>query len=225
VTRLLGRELAGVLFDKDGTLLDFHRTWDHAIGATLRELATDGRALEGAARAVGYDLAAGKVEDDSPIVAESNATIMGLLDGWLDTSEFESLLMAGAVASTRAATGATRLLETLVSGSVAVGVVTNDGEAVARQQLAHLGWAPHFAVVVGYDSGFGAKPAPGPVLAGLESMQVERTAAAMVGDSVHDVVAARDAGVLAVYLGSAPDICELADIVVSDLDEFASLLQ
>ena len=80
-------------------------------------------------------------------------------------------------------------------------------------------------MVVGYDSGFGAKPAPGLVLAGLKRMQVDRTAAAMVGDSSHDVVAARDAGVTAVYLGSAPDVSELADIVISDLVEFASLLE
>ena len=116
-------------------------------------------------------------------------------------------------------------METLVAADVAVGLVTNDSEIVAREQLAQLGWEPHFAAVVGYDSGFGTKPEPGPVLAGLECMGVDRGAAAMVGDSLHDVAAARDAGVLAVYLGTVPDVGALADLVVADLVELASLLE
>ena len=221
----MGRELDGVMFDKDGTLLDFHQTWDRAVGATLRELAPDATALAGAAGAVGYDLAGERVERDSPIVAESNATIMARLDDWLDTSEFESRLMANAVSTTRPATGARHLLETLVAAEVAVGLVTNDSEVVAREQLAQLGWERYFAAVVGYDSGFGAKPEPGPVLAGAECMGVDPGAAAMIGDSLHDVAAARDAGVLAVYLGTVTDIGALADLVVSNLVELASLLE
>lgn len=223
MTSVHGQTLTGVVFDKDGTLLDFHVTWDRAMGATLRRLAPSLAALEGAARAIGYDLARHVVEPSSPLLAESNATIMALLDPWLDTATFERVLDEEGAARAQPAVAAERLLDMLAAAPAVLGLVTNDSEKVARRQLAHLGWEARFSAVVGYDSGFGEKPDPGPVRAALGAMGVPGEAAAMVGDSYHDVVAALAAGVTAVYVGPSSELAELACLSVMDLAELAEV--
>jgi phosphoglycolate phosphatase len=223
MTSLDGGPPAGVVFDKDGTLLDFHLTWDLAMGAALSRLAPSAAALEGAARAIGYDLARQRVEPSSQLIAESNATIMALLEPWLDTSTYQRVLDEEGAGRARPAAAADALLDMLGAASVVLGLVTNDSEAVARRQLADLGWESRFAAVVGYDSGYGEKPDPGPVHAALVTMGVPGAAAAMVGDSRHDLVAARAAGVTAVYVGGCGDLAALADISVADLAELAAV--
>jgi phosphoglycolate phosphatase len=221
---LSGRPVEGVLFDKDGTLLDFHRTWDRALGATLHHLARDQGALEQAAAAIGYDLGGQTVRSTSPFVAGTNAVVMALLEPWLDVEHFEDTLMVHGVASAHPAAGAAELLESLVAESVAVGLVTNDSEQVARGQLDRLGWGVHFGVVVGCDSGFGEKPGPGPVNAGIAALGVSADTAALVGDSIYDIEAARAAGVTPVYVGRDDALRDLAEVAAPDLIELASLL-
>jgi len=131
MTSLDGGPLAGVVFDKDGTLLDFHLTWDMAMGSTLSRLAPSAAVLEGAARAIGYDLARQRVEPSSQLIAESNATIMALLEPWLDTSTFQRVLDEEGAGRARPAAAADALLDMLGAASVVLGLVTNDSEDVA----------------------------------------------------------------------------------------------
>ncbi|WP_342662245.1 HAD-IA family hydrolase [Rubellimicrobium thermophilum] len=51
-----------------------------------------------------------------------------------------------------------------------------------------------FGFVAGYDSGWGGKPGPGQLLAFAESAGLDPADCAMVGDSLHDLAAARAAG-------------------------------
>lgn len=219
-----GRSVTGLLFDKDGTLLDFHRTWDHAFGVALRELAADETSLRTAAAAVGYDLEAERVEPGSPVIAESNAVVMTLLERHIDVTDLEAVLLDLAVDSATPAPGADELVRSLRAAGAALAVVTNDSETVARRQLDHLGWGGVFDVVIGYDSGYGEKPDPGPVLAGVDHLGGSIEMVVMVGDTGHDLAAARRAEVTSVYVGRAPDLRDLADLAVADLFELASAI-
>ena len=67
--------LRGMIFDKDGTLVDFHGTWDPATGAGLRAATADEATLRAAADAIGYDLTTGTIRPDSIFVAETNDVI------------------------------------------------------------------------------------------------------------------------------------------------------
>jgi len=69
--------------------------------------------------------------------------------------------------------------------------------------MARLGLAQIVEFIAGYDSGFGAKPAAGPVLAFVRAIGVEAHEVAVVGDSIEDLVAARAAGAVAVGVRSA----------------------
>ena len=224
MTRLGGQRVDAVLFDKDGTLVDFHATWDRALGATLEQLTADGDSLQRAAAAVGYDLERRSVDPGSPFIAETNLVVMELLEPWLDVSRFEEVLAASAAASVTPAAGADQLLDRLATASVPTAVVTNDSEWLARSQLVRIGWDRIVAVVVGYDSGHGAKPDAEPVLAALDALGVRSDRAVLVGDSSHDIEAARRAGVVSIHVGAPGPLSTRADMAVADLAELASLI-
>ncbi len=216
--------LRAVLFDKDGTLIDFHRTWGPATGVGLRASAADGAALAAAAVAIGFDLATDSFRPDSAFIAESNDVILALLEPHLDLQAFGEACMVAARETTEAAAGLPQLLDALRSRDIALGIATNDWVEIADDQLQVLGWADRFDVVVGSDSGFGAKPEPGMLLGALARLGVAPEAALMVGDTAHDLHSGRAAGIETVLVTNghatgevAPDVAALADIVVESL--------
>ncbi len=231
----MARTLTGieaVVFDKDGTLVDFHRTWDPVIGRLLTELSGGDRsALEGAAQAVGYDLDAGTLTEASPVVADTNAAVAACLAPWFGRdrdapaflAEIEERFVEMIDSTVVGVKGAEALLRRLMEAELPVGLATNDSESSARRQLAALGWSDLFASVMGYDSGHGAKPAPDMVTASARALGVEPPAAAMVGDSAHDIEAGRVAGAVTVYVGSSAILGAVADVWIRDIIEVGDL--
>ena len=72
-------DIRGILFDKDGTLVDFHATW-FAIGDILALRAADGDRDKANALldAVGFDFEAHRFRADSVFAAGTNADIVRL---------------------------------------------------------------------------------------------------------------------------------------------------
>jgi phosphoglycolate phosphatase len=84
------------------------------------------------------------------------------------------------------------------------GVVSNKDGRYLRAEVAHLGWATHFAAVIGAGDAAADKPDPAPILLALD--RLGRTAGRAVwylGDTALDMHAARAAGVTAVLIGDA----------------------
>ena len=112
---------------------------------------------------------------------------------------------------------------------VRLGIVTNKFEVFAVKLLDELGLAHRFDAVIGGDTmGKGnAKPSPLPILEMIERCGGGR--AAFVGDSVYDVMAARNAGIpcIAVSFGFlAGPVEELgADAVIGHFDELVPALR
>ena len=220
-------EINTILFDKDGTLLDFHATWDQVLGSALR-LVTEGdddKRLDGAANAVGFDLVTNTILPDAPFVAESNHELSERLRPFVDPDEFNRAIVHFAQDVAVPASGTTALLRRLADESIRLAVVTNDSETQARHHIKQLGWADYFDVIVGYDSGYGVKPGPGPVLGALDLLKSDPATSLMVGDTMHDLKAGRAAGVLTAYIGREPELVDLADIAGSSIVAlFESLL-
>src|SRR5579883_626726 len=65
------RQIRAILFDKDGTLVDFQRTWGPAVDEVIRRLAAGNRAvyeqLSAASRFIGSER---RFLPDSPIIGE-----------------------------------------------------------------------------------------------------------------------------------------------------------
>ena len=121
------------------------------------------------------------------------------------------------------------VLAGLRRGGYRLGIATNDAEAGTHAQIARLGLAHLVEFVAGHDSGFGAKPAAGPVLAFARAVEVAAHEVAMVGDEIHDLAAARAAGAVALGVRSGPVPGELlaphADALIDSIAELPAWLE
>jgi phosphoglycolate phosphatase len=236
---LLGRAIRGILFDKDGTLVDFDRTWGPAAYSVMSDLSGGDRArLEALMRVSHYDEAGQRFAPTSPLIAGSSAGYGPLWAEVLDRPagpalyrEMDALFRAaGLVALTPIGTPAD-LAARLAAAGYALGIATNDAEASARAQCAALGLGRHCGFVVGYDSGHGSKPEPGMVQAFADHLAVPADRIAMVGDSPYDLVAARAAGAISIAVLSGPlgpaaraEMAPLADHILDSAADLPALL-
>lgn len=219
------RRADGVLFDKDGTLFDFNATWVAWVEALIGQWGGVDPARRAAlADAVGFDLAARAFHPASVAIAgtpEETARALVPLLGLPLTEVVARLNAEAARAPMAEAVPLPPLLGGLKAGGLALGVATNDAEAPARAHLAAAGVVGMFDFIAGSDSGHGGKPDPGMCLAFSNATGIAPARVVMVGDSAHDLVAGRAAGmqVVAVLSGlaGAAELAPLADAVLPDI--------
>ncbi|MCW8843458.1 MAG: HAD family hydrolase [Rhodobacteraceae bacterium] len=224
----------GLLFDKDGTLFDFGATWNGWAAGMIRDFAgTDQAMALRIAQELDYDLAAETFLPHSAIIAGTNrdaAEAVARAVPGQDVEEIEVRLMhAAAEAPLAPAVALVPFLDGLAGRGLRLGVMTNDTEYAARAHLYEAGVAEKFDFIAGFDSGFGAKPAPGPLLAFADAVQIDPARVAMVGDSTHDLVAGRAAGMqtIAVLTGvaGADELAPHADVVFPDIGHIPGWLE
>jgi phosphoglycolate phosphatase len=215
----------GIVFDKDGTLFDFRRSWGGWVQGVLADLATGPGHAAALADVLGFNPATGDFFADSPVIAASTAEIadvlLPLLPGLTRTGLEARLNRLAGAADMMPAVPLRPLLQALRSRGLRLGVATNDVEASARAHLLAQDVAGFFEMVAGYDSGHGAKPGPGMLLAFAAQTGLDPARVLMVGDSRHDLMAGRAAGMrpVAVLTGIAPaaDLAPLAEAVLPDI--------
>lgn len=227
------RRIEGIVFDKDGTLFDFEATWAAWTARMIETLAADhGAAPEDVARAAGFDLGAMRFDPASPVIAATNREAAECLARALPGADVDAVeeRMKYAVADMVLvpAVPLGPLMAGLGARGLALGVITNDTEFGARTHLDAAGIADRFAFVAGFDSGHGAKPEPGPLLAFARATGLDPARVLMVGDSTHDLIAGRAAGMwtAGVLTGPATDaeLGPLADIVLPDIGHIPAWL-
>jgi pyrophosphatase PpaX len=129
---------------------------------------------------------------------------------------------------TRAFPGALEVVRALREAGHPIGIVTAKIEQGALRSLAHTGLLPYVTGVVGADSCENAKPHPEPVLLALSRVGRPPTEALLLGDSPHDLAAARAAGAIAVAAswGACPRevLAPHADHVLADVRELPALV-
>ena len=221
----------GVIFDKDGTLFDFRRSWGGWTARLVREIAAERAGAPDEAQAarlaaaIGYGLGAGVFSHDSPVIAATAddiaAALVPLLPGVTQIRLAARMNALAEVAPMAEAVPLLPVLTALRGRGLRLGLATNDAEAPARAHLAAHGVAHLFEMIAGFDSGHGAKPAPGMLLAFAAHCGLNPARVAMVGDSRHDLVAGRSAGMrtVAVLTGiaGADELAPLADAVLPDI--------
>ena len=227
--------IIGVLFDKDGTLVDFDETWGPTTHAIIHALAQgDPGLMRAQAEALHFSLESRRFLPSSPLIAGSSASYGRSWGEALGRTDFAELKREidrlSAVESLKALTpiGApAAALGALQAMGLRLGVATNDSEASARRQIAALGLDEAIEFIAGYDTGHGGKPDPGMVLAFARHLGAPPGRIAMVGDSLHDLDAARAAGALAIAVLSGPaqrsELAPRADHVVADIEALPAL--
>ena len=226
-------KIEAILFDKDGTLFDFQATWNAWTGRMIDGLCPgDARRACALARAIGYDMASGTVLPDSPVIAGTHRDAVEIVARALPhrpIEEIDAYLMTSAARARQTPVlPLAAFLDGLTARGLALGVMTNDTEFSARAHLDAAGVAARFAFLAGFDSGYGAKPAPDPLLAFARAVGVDPGRVAMVGDSTHDLIAGRAAGMrtLGVLTGMAPEaeLAPHADAVLPDIGHIPAWL-
>lgn len=227
------RPIAGIVFDKDGTLFHFQATW----GAWTQGFVTDESRGDPALRlaladALGYDLALESFRPGSPVIAATTAEVAAAVLPLLPQDSAATIrARMDARAMTMQNVEATPLLPlftALRARGLRLGIATNDTEAPARAHLARAGIAALCDFVAGYDSGWGGKPAPGQLTAFARATGLDPATCAMVGDSLHDLHAARAAGMVAigVLTGMADEatLDQAADVVLASIADLPAWL-
>ncbi len=228
--RQTAKVMHGILFDKDGTLLDFEATWLPVLRAFARDLAHgDEATAEAMLVRGGFDPETGRFRAGSTIAAGTSVDLAKL---WYPTLDGDALATIVARINTGFAAGGpnqsvllpgvTETLSELAGRGHVMGVATNDGTAIASEALVAIGLGDFFAVVLGYDAVTHPKPAPDMVLAFAAAAGLAPAEIIVVGDNAHDLVMARTAGAgaaIGVLSGNsaAEDLAPFADALLSSI--------
>lgn len=232
-------KIKGILFDKDGTLIDFHATWNHAYQCALEDLVGSDLTLVAELMAItGYDEALGRFRAGSLGAASTTREIaeawlpriassmtLDELVIWMD-DRFVQHASNGAVPLT----DISALLEVLRARGFTIGVATSDSEAGAKATLKFFGCLDIVDFVAGYDSGHGIKPGPGMALGFSRACSLAPSEIAVVGDNLHDMEMgqAAGAGLCVAVLSGTGEIDALtrsADHVLLDVSHLPELLE
>lgn len=226
-----------ILFDKDGTLIDFHATWDRATYDVFESLAKgDLELISKLAEISNLDMETRTIGPNSILVAHSSAEIG---ERWAEVlsrkanqdflNEVDSLYGKFGQKYLMGFPSTLGVLNKLIAKGYLLGIATNDSENNAEIQMEQLGWRDHFAVILGYDSGHGQKPGPGMVQAFASHTGFEAVEILMVGDTLHDIEAGKSAGTLTIGVTTGPaqgmNLSGHANAIIDDLNELFHVLQ
>lgn len=231
--------IRGLLFDKDGTLLDFVASWGGVTEEALRRLCEDPVRRAEMALAVGYDIDAGRFVPGSPVVAGAFTEVAEVWAAFLpDWTAADVTALSDKLVIEMVETGAlvpavpdlAGYLHGLRNEGYVLGIATHDSEEAARAHMAGFDALEAFSFIAGYDSGHGLKPGPGMLLAFSRATGVAAHEVVMIGDSVHDLGVAPAAGAaMAVGVLTGPadhaDLAPHADHVLASIGELPALLR
>ncbi|MCY1499763.1 Phosphoglycolate phosphatase [compost metagenome] len=218
-------EARAVFFDLDGTLVDSVPDLAAAVDTAMAEL---GLPLRGEARVRQW------VSDGTEELIRR--ALINAMDGEVDKelhrtalAHFHAAYRERLCVGSRLYDGVLPGLDALRAQGLPLAVVTNKQTDFAVSLLKEIGIGDYFDVVVGGAPSLNKKPAPDALLLAADRLGMEIAHSLMVGDSVNDVISARNAGcpVVCVPYGYnyGRDIREARpDRVIESIAELSALL-
>jgi phosphoglycolate phosphatase-like HAD superfamily hydrolase len=226
-------DIDAIVFDKDDTLVDLNATWGPVARTWIGSLgSSDGQLASLLSNRLGYDERNERVVPDSILathtIAEIGTHTTHLLSsyGWaatmiVDRIEVARLAVADATRSLplRPLTDLTALFATLRRAGIGIGIFTSDDARPTRSFIESCGIAGLIDVVVTGDRIARPKPSGDGIRRAAEAIGAGTARTMMVGDSLHDHGAARDAGAWFVAVGHTSAAAALADASVGNVAE------
>jgi len=228
----------GIVFDKDGTLLDFNRTWLPVYLYAAQEFADgDAGLAESLLTQHGFDRSKNRFIGGSLLAAGNNQQIANAWAVQIDKPDQVETISRqlhqifhdqGAIQATPVKQLADTLRQLKQSGRK-LGVATADSHQGIINTLQAFDVLHEFDFLAGYDSGHGVKPEAGMVLAFCELMALDVESVVVVGDNRHDIEMGRNANAglcVGVLTGTSTrsELESIADIVIDDISLLAEII-
>jgi phosphoglycolate phosphatase len=227
-----------VVFDKDGTLIEFDRMWRDWVadlGANLS--AATGRPLvDQLFGLMGVDPVSGLIYPHGLLAATPMARLRELVVEALDDEGVAPEASEAAVARSwhppdpvalaTPVTDLAALLDRLEVRGIRAAVATADDRGPTERTLAALGIADRFEVLACADDGHPTKPFPDPVLHIAAALEVALDRILVVGDAPADMRMGRAAGAARVVgvltgVGDEAILAPLADLILPSIADLA----
>lgn len=231
-------EIRGILFDKDGTLIDVNNTWVPVYRRMLCELfGIDTAGAEMLMEKAGLDRETGSFRPNSIL---AGGTTRQLIDIWWPGLDAAGIAEKVRILDHDYAPLVKEFLKPLMplepvlrelrGMALRLGVATNDSHVSATGHISHLGVAELFEIVIAADTVAVPKPSGNMIRRFAEVTGLAASEIAMVGDNSHDMEEARNGGAglaIAVLSGNAAasDIAHLADHTIASVAELPALLR
>lgn len=224
-----------IIFDKDGTLIDFDAMW----GGWVVFLAEQLRGVSGVdvrevlCEAMGYDEANKKVLAHGKLAATPMSqlyrlTVEVMQSNGLSAAEAERAVEKGwcipdPVVLAKQFTDTRALFSGLHSKGIKIGIATTDDRGPTQAMIEAFDIEEYISTMVCADDGIKAKPAPDMVLTICQRMGIEPLQVMVVGDTTADLKMGRAAGVGLVVgvlsgVSSARDLVTFADVLIESVD-------
>src|SRR5258706_16120059 len=224
-----------IIFDKDGTLIDFDAMWGGWVIYLAEQLHSISglHVCESLCLAMGYDdtnkkvLAHGKLAA-TPMSQLYRLTVEVMQSLGLTTGQAECVVEQGwcipdPVALAKQFTDTRALFQKLHRQNIQIGIATTDDRAPTQAMIEAFDIEEYLTTMVCADDGIPAKPAPDMVLTICERMKVNPSKVMVIGDTTADLKMARAAGaglVVGVLSGvsASNDLIHYADVLISTVD-------
>ncbi len=194
-------DIKGILFDKDGTLLDYHLSWGPLNQRVALHAARGDQGLADRILAAnGFDKLSGKVETGSLLAAGSTHEIACGFIAAGSTFALTELTVAideifrSGVATVVPVTDLRKFFRSLKARDLALGIASSDSETAIRMTVERFDFGGDVDFIAGWDSGFGTKPSAGMLDAFAAHSQLAPRRIAVVGDNLHDMEMAAAGG-------------------------------
>jgi phosphoglycolate phosphatase len=230
--------IRGILFDKDGTLIDYERTWvpihrDVALYAAGGDAQLAAELL----RRFGQDPETDEVTPGSVLAVGSIYDIADAFSAYLGprvpsdlAAGIDRVYSRGGATHAILIAGVRETLRELKRRGFRLGVATNDSAGGLEASLGRSGILEIFDFACGCDSGHGSKPDAAMALAFCKSVGIGPGETAMAGDAAHDLAMGRAAGFalnIGVLSGTSAreDLEDYADLILDSINDMPALPQ
>lgn len=178
-----------IIFDLDGTLIDSSVGVIESTNYALTEAGQPPRSPEEIKKFIGHPL-------EEMFGSFTDAPMEKL------KAKFQEKARETMILSAKALPGVDEVLRLLYQARYRMAVATTKYINHTRGIIAKLGWSPYFAVTASGDEVAQVKPAPDLVVLAMERLGASPNKTVMIGDTVNDIRAAREAGISVIAIRS-----------------------
>ena len=225
-----------IIFDKDGTLLDFDQMWGGwALEIARRLEQASGKPLiDLLSTTWGFDPITKHVEPDGELAGKTLAYLHDLTLNTLRSDGFNGDAAARVVAAAWHLPDSMSLVRPIInleslfiqlhSRNIKIAIATLDDRAPTQTTFAELGMLKYVDALVCADDGVQLKPAPDMILKVCSDLNIQPSHCMMIGDSVSDLQMGRNAkvgmtvGVLT-GLSNAEKLKPFADHILNPVEQ------